>query len=306
MADARLGAINLNLLMALDALLTEGNVTRAAARTGVTQSAMSHSLRQLREMLGDPLLVRGAAGMMPTPRAAALREPVRRGLFELSRALSGGDFDPAASRRTFCLSMGDFFSVLLLPALLETLSREAPGIDLTLRPADGVRDADLLEAGEIDLAVVVPLADRSTLRRARLLSESFACLVRRDHPEVGEALTLETYCRLPHALISPRGSGPTFVDEALARLGLARRIALRIPFFLAAPPIVARSDLVLTAPRRVAQLFAESLPLRVLDPPLDLASFTVHALWHERDDADPAHVWLRRALARAAESVVTS
>lgn len=245
MADGRLGAMNLNLLAALDAPLAEGSVTRAAARMGVTQSAMSHSLRQLREVLGDPLLVRGPAGMTPTPRAEALREPVRRGLLELSRALSGGEFDPAAARRTFTVSCGDFFAVLLLPALLEVLRREAPGV---------------------------------------------------------EELGLETYVRLSHALISPRGSGPTYVDDALAARGLERRIALRVPFFLAAPPIIAGSDLVLTLPRRIAELFARTHPLRILSPPLPLSGFSVHLVWHERDDADPGHRWLRRAMARASES----
>jgi DNA-binding transcriptional LysR family regulator len=302
MADARLGAINLNLLSALDALLAEGSVTRAASRTGVTQSAMSHSLRQLREMLGDALLVRGPAGMVPTPRAVALREPVRRGLVELSRALAGGTFDPATAKRTLSITAGDFFTVLLLPPLLDILRREAPGLDLVVRPTDGSREADLLEAGEIDAAIVVAIADRATLRRLRLFTETFVCVVRKDHPEVGETLTLETFVRLPHALISPRGSGPTFVDEALLRQGLTRRIALRVPFFLAAPPIVATSDLVLTAPRRIAERFAAILPLRILEPPLSLAPFSVHLAWHERDDADPAHVWLRRAISRAAET----
>jgi DNA-binding transcriptional LysR family regulator len=300
MADARLGAMNLNLLAALDALLSEGSVTRAAARMGVTQSAMSHSLRQLREVLGDPLLVRGPTGMTPTPRAAALREPVRRGLIELSRALEGGSFDPGSAKRTFTLSCGDFFTVLLLPPLLEILGREAPGIDVAVRPTDGEREAALLEAGETDAAIVVAIAERSSLRRARLFTESFVCLVREGHPEVGDALTLETFVRLPHALISPRGSGPAFVDEALAKKGLARRIALRVPFFLAAPPIIAGSDLVLTAPRRTAELFARTLPLRMLPPPLALPGFSVHLAWHERDGADPAHLWLRRTVARAA------
>lgn len=305
MADARLGAMNLNLLAALDALLAEGSVTRAAARMGVTQSAMSHSLRQLREVLGDPLLVRGPSGMTPTARAEALREPVRRGLLELSRALSGGEFDPASARRTFTLSCGDFFAVLLLPPLLDVLRREAPGVDVAVRPADGAREADLLEAGETDAVVAVAMADRATLRRSRLFTETFACVVREGHPEVGDALSLEVFVRLSHALISPRGSGPTFVDEALAERGLARRIALRVPYFLAAPPIIAASDLVLTAPRRIAELFARTYPLRILPPPLPLSGFGVHLVWHERDDADPAHRWLRRALARASEAAAS-
>jgi DNA-binding transcriptional LysR family regulator len=240
--------------------------------------------------------------MVPTARAAALREPVRRGLVELSRALASSDFDPREARRTFTLSSADFVSALLLPALLDVLLREAPGVDLNVRPADVQRDIHFLEAGELDGAMLVGVPERTTLRCVRLFTESFACLVRKDHPEVGESLSLETFARLSHALISPRGSGPSFVDNALAERGLSRRIALRIPFFLAAPMIIARSDLILTAPRRVALQFAESLPLRVIEPPLPLASFSVHLVWHERDDTEPAHTWLRKAICRAAES----
>jgi DNA-binding transcriptional LysR family regulator len=301
-ARGALGAINLNLLTALEALLAEGSVTRAAARAGVTQSAMSHSLRQLRELLGDPLLVRGPGGMTLTPRAEELSAPIRRGLMKLSRALAGGaPFDPARAERRFTILMGDSAAVTVLPPLLEILAREAPGVDVAVRPASGGRAIELLSAGEIDGAILVSPSDRASLRTRRLFTEDFVCLVREDHPEVGDALPLELFVRLRHALISQRGAGPSFVDEALARFGHARRVVLRVPYFLAAPLIVARSDLVLTAPRRVAEQLAKALPLRALPPPVELSSFSTHLVWHERDDADDAHAWLRAAVARAVQ-----
>ncbi len=306
MADPRLQAINLNLLTALDALLAEGNVTRAAARTGVTQSAMSHSLRQLREVLDDALFVRGPGGLVPTPRAIALKEPVRRGLLELSRALSGEQFDPMIARRVFTASCGDFFSVLLLPPMLSILRQSAPLIDIVIRPSEGGRDILLLEAGELDASVVVSVPDRSSLRKLHLFRESFVCIARRDHPSIGEELTLNKFVQLPHALISPRGSGPSYVDEALSHKGLERRIALRVPYFMAAPLIISQSDMILTVPKRIAEQFSKDLPLRIWEPPLPLPSFDVQLVWHERDDADASHIWLRNTMKRAAADVTTS
>ncbi len=304
MAENKLGSINLNLLMALDALLTEGNVTRAAERLGVTQSAMSHSLQKLREIFDDPLLVRGPSGMAPTARANELIEPIRRGLAELSRALrESPSFDPAAASRTFTLAMGDLFALLLLPPLLEIARREAPGIDLTIRPADGRREPELLHAGEIDGAIAVLLGDRASIRSKRLFTERFVCIVRKGHPDVKGPLSLDLFVRLPHALISPRGSGASYVDEALAKLGRQRRIALRVPYFLAAPFVIARSDLVLTLPERLAHQLAKGLPIDILPPPVELTSFSSYLIWHERDEADPAHTWLRGAITRAAGAV---
>jgi DNA-binding transcriptional LysR family regulator len=297
-----LAGINLNLLVTLDALLTEGGVTKAATRLGVTQSAVSHSLRQLRELLGDPLFVRGRGGLVPTPYAERLALPLRRGLTELRRALTDdGGFDPATSRRRFTLASGDAFAVMLLPGLLAGLRAGSPGIDLDVVPTDRTTAA-LLENGLVDAAVGVSFADAPGLRQRKLFEEGFACLARAGHPDIPPAgLDLDTWCALPHALISPSGEGQGVVDAALARLGRQRRVALRVRYFLAAPLLIAESDLVLTLPRRVAASFAGAFGLRVYAPPVALPSFTVHLAWHERYDADPGLRWFREALARAAD-----
>lgn len=300
-ADAapRLSDVNLNLLVALDALLDAGSVTAAAERVGVTQSAMSHALRQLRELLGDPLLVRGAGGLVPTPRAEALRVPIRRALLDLQHALRDPpSFDPATAQRRFMLGAGDYIANVVLPALLER-SLDTPGIDLDVVPF-GVPDVPRLGTGEIDLALAPLVPQAPGLRRAPVFTDGFVCLVRRGHPRVRRRLTLRQLVDLPHVLISPTGSGPSFVDDLLAAQGLRRRIALRIRYFLAAPMVVAGSDLVLTAPRRLGEVFARHFDLELHDPPMDLPSFTVEALWHERFDADPAHVWLRERVRAAA------
>ncbi len=299
-----LSGVNLNLLVALDALLTEVNVTRAAGRLGITQSAMSHALRQLREVFGDALLTRGRGGMVLTPRAQALAAPIRRGLLELQRALRNEpEFDPRTSSRHFTLATGDYFASMLLPPLLELLGREAPQVDVDVRPVDFRRTAELLESGGFDLSIGAYMDDAPGLRQQKLFTEELACAVREGHPDVRRKLSLETYLRLPHALISPRGEGLGIVDTVLAKLGHSRRIALRVPYFLTAPLVISRSDLVLTAPRRMVERFAGAWQLQVFKPPLALSAFNVFQVWHERYDDDPAHRWLRGTVARAGASL---
>jgi len=294
-----LADINLNLLVALDAVLEEGTVTGAAGRIGVTQSAMSHSLRQLRELLDDPLLVRGAGGLVPTPRAVALRLPIRRALLDLQHALRDPpSFDPARAVRRFHIGAGDYIAHSLLPALLADI-RDTPGIDYDVVPMLPA-DIERLSTGEVDVGLSAYTARVPGLRTAPLFEDDFACVVRRGHPSVRRRLTLRQFAGLPHVLISPTGTGDSPVDRRLAERGLSRRIALRIRYFLAAPLVVAGSDLVLTCPRRIAQAFAQQFDLDVHEPPVELSSFTVDQVWHERYDADPAHVWLRERVRAAA------
>jgi DNA-binding transcriptional LysR family regulator len=297
---ADLAGINLNLVVALDALLTEANVTRAAERVGVTQSAMSHSLRQLRELLGDALLIRGSGGMVRTPRAEQLAAPLHRGLLELQRALrSEPVFEPRTATRRFTLATGDYFAAAMLPELLMLLGQEAPQVDLAFRHLILDQVSTLMESGEVDLCVAAFPTPAPGLRQQKLYTEDFVCVVREGHPAARKGLDLETYLRLPHVLISPRGEGAGAVDTALAKLGRSRRIALRMPYFLTAPLSVVRSDHVLTAPRRLVETFTGAWPLQVLPPPMALRSFDVLQVWHERFDNDPAHRWLRGVVLRA-------
>lgn len=296
-----LSEINLNLLVALGALIDECSVSRAAERLGVTQSAMSHSLRQLRELLGDRLLVRGPRGMLLTPRAEALRAPLRRGLGELERVVAGEVvWSPASEARVFRIAVGDYVAIRVLPRLIETIGREAPRVDLNVRPAE-LRDGPvLLETGELDVLVALDAGGAPGLRQRALLADDFACVARVGHPEIDGAIDLDLYCRLPHVLISPRGEAGSYVDGALARMDRRRRVALRVPYFLVAPLVVAGSDMILTAPTSLARELAEHYPLQVLKAPLELPRFTLSVIWHERFDEDPGHRWLREAMVRAA------
>ena len=305
-----LEGVNLNLLVALDALLAERSVTHAARRLGVTQSACSHSLARLRALLGDPLLVRvpgvgeapggspvgarRAESMVATPRALALEAPLRRLLLEVRQLVfEPPGFDPATSTRVFRLATSDLFAVFMAP-IIARVRAEAPGVDLEVSGSGAEDPFEGLQSGAVDVSIGVARPGAEHFLRQVLYRERFVCLVRRDHPEVGpEGLDLDLFCRLPHALISPSGRGGGIVDEALAALGRSRRIALRIRYFLGAPFALASSDLVLTAPRRLAQQLAAVLPLRLVAPPLALPEFDLCLFFHERFRQDPGHRWLR-------------
>jgi DNA-binding transcriptional LysR family regulator len=309
MSTVHLESVDLNLLVALDALLGERNVTRAATRIGVTQSAMSHSLARLRALTGDELLVRGREGMLPTVRAEALARPVRQALDDIARALAPPvPFDPATARARVVIGTSDYGELVLLPRIVARLARDAPGFDLRVVTLPEPL-AEPLAAGTIDLAIapVRPGDERPGIYAKRLFDERFVCVVRKGHPLARKKLTLARYASTPHALIAPRGREGGFVDDALAALGMSRRVAVAVPHFLIAPHVVAASDLLLTLARRVADVLAGPLGLAVLTPPpeLGLEGFTMSAAWHERTHGDAAHRWLRQVVvdeARASQS----
>ena len=304
MSNVHLTGVDLNLLPILDALLRERHVTRAAKRVGLSQSAMSHALARLREVLDDPILVRSGRKMVPTDHAETLEPALREALGAIEGVLGAQEsFEPSTAKHLFRLATEDFGAMLLAPPLLRALRIEAPGIDLDMAPRP--RDVTLagLENREIDLAIAVVGALPASLRRQRLLREQFACVVRRGHPRINKRLTLKQYVELPHALIGVGDPGRTVVDAALDEHGLSRRVVLRVGHFLVAPLIVAESDLVLTLPRRLAERFVRMAPLALFPPPVELEGFALHAVWHERRQREPAHRFLRELVARVSARV---
>jgi len=302
--DVSLASLNLNVLVALDALLDTRNVTAAARRVGVSQPAMSRSLKSLREMFDDPLLVRGKHGLLLTPRAALVREPLRRSLTDLTGVIAGrGDFDPATSTRRFIVEMPDYLMGLLGPALCDRVTREAPAVTLDVRLAERTDIFARLEAGTSDIIVHACLEPPSGLRGLGLVRDRFACAVRRGHPAAPKTkkMSLRTFAGLPHCLIAVSDEAQVgSVDLALEEHGLRRHVACRVRSFLAAPMIAAQSDAILTGPARLLRWFAERYPLEVFEPPVSVHDFEYIALWHERFAAEPAHAWLREVLATAA------
>jgi DNA-binding transcriptional LysR family regulator len=306
----RLRRIDLNLLPALEALVRLRSVTRSAETLGVTQSAMSHTLRRLRETLDDPLLVRGAAGMVPTPRAQSIAVPLRSALFNLAQSIDGPEpFEPGTSVRSFRLAAPDLFDALVSPRLVAILSERAPRVRLTFVP--GPHDiAACLETGELDVAVVPALLDGDgmlvggptlapDLRVRRLLDDSWRVFVRPEHPSLAtRRLSLRALSRLAFAMVSPTGSGDGVVEPLLAREGLKRRVVLRTPNFASAIAAIRATDLALVAPGSLATHAAE-FGLRELRVALELPKHRITMVWHPRFDAEPAHRWFRDLVADA-------
>lgn len=293
--------VDLNLLVVLDALLQEESVTRAAARIGLSTPAMSHALGRLRDQLEDPVLVRAGRGMVLSARATELKPRVRalldevRGVMEPARELS-----PATLERLFRIHATDHVLTVLGTVLDRLVAREAPGVALQFLP-NTPDDAAVLREGGIDLAVGVYPKLPPELRTQRLFKDRFVCVVRENHPKVGRKLTLEQFTSLGHVQIAPRGRPGGYLDDLLAERGLQRRIVRAVPYFLAGLALVAETDYVLTISARVALTMAPKLKLKVLDPPLPMRAYALWQIWHPRLDADPAHRWLRDALARAAK-----
>ena len=295
--DINLGRIDLNLLVHLDTLLAERSVTRAAARVGLGQSAMSHNLARLRELFGDELLTRGPDGLRLTPRALALVEPVRTALAQIEALVARDEvFDPRTAERTFRVGLPDSMETLIVPSLLAYLCEAAPGIRLRLYNIDSTKLLDDLDADRLDIAVGYGnfVEGQAHHKRRLLFSETYLCMFNAARTGVTVPISLDDYVRLPHVLTSLRQGERGVVDDALAKLGLRRTVVLTTPRFLAVPPLVARAPVVVTMHARLARLFAAELGLSVSAPPVELDDIAVSLLWHASYDRDPAHAWLRQ------------
>jgi DNA-binding transcriptional LysR family regulator len=298
-----LSRVDLNLLVHLDALLTERSVTRAAGRVGLSQSAMSHNLARLRDLFGDELLTRGPEGLRLTPRALALIEPVRTALAQVQAIVSRDEvFDPGTAERTFRVGLPDSMEILIVPALLAHLREVAPGIHLRLHNIDSARLLDDLDADRMDLAVGYgDFAQGQAHHKRRLLfRETYLCMFNAERTGITPPVSLDDYLQLPHVLTSLRhGQGERgVVDEALDKLGLRRTVVLTTPRFLAVPSLVARAPVVVTMHARIARAFAAALGLSLSPPPVELKDIAVSLLWHASYDRDPAHAWLRQVVVR--------
>ncbi|WP_432381619.1 LysR family transcriptional regulator [Duganella sp. P38] len=301
--------IDLNLLVAFDALASERNVTRAATRVGVSQPAMSAALSRLRTLLGDPLFLRSANGLLPTQRARDLAGPVAAALRQIESAMmSKPAFDPANAVLTFNLGLPDYPSFVLLPTLLSALEVQAPGVTLNVHAVNG-RDAaiELLDSGVIDAAISVPAAEEDGRIKARpLLRDEFVTVLASDHPAARAGLDLPAYLELQHVLVSPEGHLYGLVDRALAEQGLKRRLALTLPHMFAVPPIIAQTRMTSTILKRAALHAQASHQLAILPPPLALPEIVFDLMWHRRSDTHAAQSWLRDLLAAQAATVDAS
>ncbi|ENN86831.1 hypothetical protein RHSP_31456 [Rhizobium freirei PRF 81] len=285
----------MNLLVAFDALMAERSVTRAGIRIGRTQPAMSAALSRLRALLGDELFVRSPDGLQPTPRALDLAEPLGHALAEIQRTLEFTQiFEPASSTATFSIGLSEHAAFVVLPKLLARLRQLAPNVVLRMRNFVHRDDAiTLLDAGEADITIGVPHTSVGRILSQPLFEERFVCILRKDHPEAGRLLTLKSFMRMSHLLVSPENERFGTVDAALAKQGLRRRLAVTLPQLYAAPALVASSDLVATLMEGVVRASGYADKVYVSQPPLDLGPVAFNMSWHRRNDVHPAQRWLR-------------
>jgi DNA-binding transcriptional LysR family regulator len=299
--------IDLHLLACLDALLTERQVTRAAERMNMTQPGMSNALARLRQKFQDPLLVRTSQGMVPTERALELAASVRAALMHVDAALAHqGKFVPETARVTYKIAISDYVSFLIMPALMDEVLKEAPGVRVTTSASDARRLREWLEEGECHLSVgyYTDLADG--MYSSELLTDEMCCIAREGHPALRGKIALEQYIEQPHVLMVGGSQAATFevlADEALKALGLARSIVMRVPSLLVVPAVVAGTDMIATIPRRLVRSYNESLPLQIMELPFEVPTYRLSMVWHERTQHEGAQRWLREKIRHVAQQL---
>ena len=298
-----LSRVDLNLFVVFDAIYRERNITRAGQQLNLTQPAISHALKRLRDLLKDPLFVRRGAEMVPTPFARNMIGQIRQALQILEVNLcESHKFDPKHMRRDFHISIWEYVESLALPMLLRKLESSAPEMSIT---TSRVKRRDLeaeLASGSLDLALDIPMTTSEAIHQESLLREPFVVMARPGHPRISGGLDLESYLAESHVLVSSRRFGPSLVDAELSRLGRRRKVALRCQHTFAAGRVVAQTDLLLTLSQRHAHILNASLGNRIYPFPLDAAHIEVQMYWHESVENDPANRWLRDQI----EAVISS
>ena len=292
-AAMSLSKVDLNLFIVFDAIYQQRNLTRASEVLCMSQPAVSNALARLRESLDDPLFVRASGGVRPTPLADNIIDRVQEALKLLESSVNeGSEFDPYTSTKTFRLSMNDMAEAMVLPGLLKALKQKAPSVAIEcyyIGRADLERE---LSAGTVDLALDVPLVSGPQICVKPLVKQRYVCAVRKDHPDIGDSITLDQYLQMDHLQVSSRRKGFGFEDYALQRLGRQRRVKVRVPHHHVAPTLLKSSDMVLTLPANMARLH----DLKVMELPFTLSALDWSLYWHNSADQDQANMWLRDLL----------
>jgi DNA-binding transcriptional LysR family regulator len=304
MRDVHIWNLDLNLLHPLHALLEERHVTRAAKRCFLSQPAMSRALERLREMFADPLIVRSEGHYERTARGERLLQEVQGLIPRLEAMVRGEEFDPMRSRERFRVAMTDHASMIMMPALLQQIRAAAPNARVE-SSAWSNRSYEEVTAGRLDTALSAEVAP-PYLETEVLFDLDFVCLVGSAQPVRSRRLTLKQYLQLPHALVETWDGQQTLVDRPLAQLGLKRRVAFSMPFFVPAIFAIAHTDLILTVPRSLATLTAGIAGVRMIEPPREIGAFPYFMTWHPRLTSEPARAWFRQLLRVAAKKSLTA
>lgn len=304
MQEIDLQKFDLNLLVVFDALMREQHVGRAGERLGLTQPAVSHALGRLRHLVNDPLFVKHAKGMRPTPKAEALADKIAPALRVLQTSLKREEvFDPTEVARTIVIGASDYVDLALVPGLMAHLRDAAPGVDIRLRPTGRETVLQSLRRQEIDFAIGPLASAPEAIDVTPLFTERLVMIGRRDHPALKGELTLDGFTVLSHLLVSPRGDAFGSVDTALRELGRSRRIAITVPHFLAAPFIVGATDLVAVVAERVALRLGDAAGVTMRELPIEVPAWTVGLGRLKAARPDPAIDWLIGLISEVAKAV---
>lgn len=289
--------IDLNLLVVLETIYSEGGITKAADKLNLTQPAISHALARLRELFDDPLFERQGHRMVPTATTKRIMTPLRGTLQSLSSILNETQsFVPLTSEKRFVIGLRDFMEAAVMPSLVRTLEKEAPNVELWSVRASRTAVESELGAGKLDLVIDVLLSLPNTVHFAPFRAERLAVVARKDHPAIRGEISLPTYLAQRHILVTSRRHGPGFEDVELRRLGVQRNVALRCQYYFAACRTVAESDLVLTMPENYARMINAPFGNQVLAMPADHSAMNMYLYWHASAENDPANRWLRSVI----------
>ena len=292
-------SLDLRLLECLVALVGERNVTRAAKRVAISQPRMSNALAKLRTIFNDPLLVRSGHRLVATERAMAVAELVRAALGNIETAmLEPSQFEPALSDKEFVLVLSDYTSLILLPALMASVDKEAPNVRISTKGIDPPLVSKWLDDGECHLAFGHFLTLGENLRASVLFHDDAICIARIGHPTIRADLPMQTYLAARHVVLAgqpaPVATLEHLTNAQLKEMGFERRVATRVATPMTLARIVAESDLIATLPKRLAEDYARMMPLQVIETPVPVRNFDISMVWHERFHRDPAHIWLRQ------------
>lgn len=290
--------LDLNLLVLLDALMSESSVTRAAQRVHLSQPAMSAALNRLREIFDDPLLVRVAGGMEPTRKAREVIVPVREALTTIQRAVTPTvAYDPRFAERTFAVAASEYASFVIMPDLAQELERLAPRINLAIVRLNLADPLEPLRSGAVDAVIAAYAGEGSYIHRSVLFTERYVCIAKKHHPRIFGHLTLRQFIQCSHVVIRQQTGGVAgIVDALFHKLGKPRKNPISLPDLLALPHIITQTEHIATVAERVATSLIKQFPLQLLPHPVRKDQFPVSQFWHERMHSDPIHCWLRELI----------
>lgn len=302
-----LRSFDLNLLVVFDAILSEGNLTRAADKIAMSQPALSNALARLRVAVGDPLFIRRAHTMEPTERARKMAVPVRQALDLLSGELQAAStFDCRTAKVAFWVAMEDYGEIVVAPSLMKWLAKSAPGVRVNVCSEKKLAASEEMRRGKIDLTIDYYQVEGAGLEVRRLMTDERVCVSRSDHPLLGEKLTVEAWVALPHVTLNRRISGGGTINRELASVGLQRNVVMEVPHYMSMPGIVQGTDLVCTMPRRVAEALAARFRLKIVELPVRIPPLAIYASWDAGRNGDRGHRWFRDAIIKLASIIETA